>query len=221
MLDLGLGSPEDVATNLAEMWRINRYLGGLRALTSHLYPRLAASPDGVTVADLGSGSGEVPVAIARWARKRDLNVRILAVDWAGRNLAVTRANVADTPEVSLLQADANRMPLPPCSVDYVISSLFIHHFAPVQAVGVLRAAYLCARRAIIMSDLVRGWLPLVAFKLVQPIFAHNFLTRHDGALSIRRSYTPAELRQLAEAAGLHNARVHTHWPWRMTLVADR
>lgn len=73
----------------------------------------------------------------------------------------------------------------------------------------------------IMCDLVRGWLPLLAFRLVQPVFARHFLTRHDGALSIRRAYTPRELLDLAHAAGLPHARVHTHWPWRMTLVVER
>jgi hypothetical protein len=77
-----------------------------------------------------------------------------------------------------------------------------------------------ARRGVIMSDLARGWLPLAAFKLVQPIFARHPFTRHDGALSIRRAYTAAELRALAGAAGLRAARVHTHWPWRLTLVSE-
>jgi hypothetical protein len=72
-----------------------------------------------------------------------------------------------------------------------------------------------------MNDLVRGWQPWIAFKAVQPLFARHYLTRHDGALSVRRAYTPAELRELADAAGLTRAVVHTSWPWRMTLVFDR
>ena len=38
--------------------------------------------------------------------------------------------------------------------------------------------------------------------------------------SVRRAYTPRELRALAQAAGLAPARVTAHWPWRMTLVYD-
>jgi hypothetical protein len=72
-----------------------------------------------------------------------------------------------------------------------------------------------------MSDLVRGWLPYFSFKLIQPIFAHNYLTRHDGALSIRRAYTPRELHRFALRAGLPEPRVHVHWPWRMTLVVEK
>src|SRR5579859_1938001 len=74
LLDLGLGSPTDVAANLAEMWRANRYLGGLGALTRHLYPRLMACTEPViTVADLGCGSAEIPRKIVGWAQRRGLN----------------------------------------------------------------------------------------------------------------------------------------------------
>ena len=80
-------------------------------------------------------------------------------------------------------------------------------FAPLYINGVL--ALLCV-----------FVLPGLAFRLVQPVLARHPFTRHDGQLSIRRAYTPPELRALAAAAGLEGARVYTHWPWRMTLVVD-
>jgi SAM-dependent methyltransferase len=225
-LDQGRGSDRDVAANLEEMWRINLRLGGLGALTRHLYPRVMAADGPVTLLDLGTGSAHVPLAIARWARSTGRPLRICGVDWAGRHLAVARRAVArrkvnGQAKVSLLQADASRLPVAPSGVDFVVSSLFLHHFAPGPAIDLLRSASAIARRSLIMSDLVRGRLPWLAFKLLQPIFARQALTRHDGALSIRRAYTPAELRELAAAAGLRGARVYEHWPWRMTLVADR
>jgi SAM-dependent methyltransferase len=219
-LDQGRGTPADVAANLAEMARTNRYLGGLASLTRHLYPRLHAAPDPVRVLDLGAGAGQVALAVCAWARAHQRDVRVVALDWSARNLAVARAHMAADPSVHLLRADAGRLPLAPRSFDFVISTLFLHHLAPGAAVAVLRAAALSARRAVVMSDLARGWLPLAAFRLVQPVFARHPFTRHDGALSIRRAYTRAELSTLAAAAGLEAARVHAHWPWRLTLVAD-
>src|SRR5436190_101068 len=117
LLDLGLGSPMDTATNLAEMWRINRDLGGFRALTHHLYPRLTAIKNPITLADLGSGSADIPLALVRWARTRGLKLRIFAMDWADRCLAVARMHVNGTPEISLLQADASHLPFE--SVDFI------------------------------------------------------------------------------------------------------
>jgi 2-polyprenyl-3-methyl-5-hydroxy-6-metoxy-1,4-benzoquinol methylase len=218
LLELGHGTLADVQQNLNEMWRINRWLGGFSSLTRHLYPRLASS---VTIADLGTGSAEALIAIQQWAQLHHINLNLIAVDWAPRHLNIARQHINGTGAIHLLRADANRLPFPPNSVDFIISSLFLHHFTPEQVIHVLRSSYAAARNGIIMNDLVRGWMPYTAFKLVQPVFARHYLTRHDGALSVRRAYTPDELRDLAQAAGLHNITIHTNFPWRMTLVADK
>jgi ubiquinone/menaquinone biosynthesis C-methylase UbiE len=221
LLDLGVGSPDDVRQSFADLWRINRFLGGIRALTVHLYPRLAAQEGIVSCVDIGAGSGEIASLIARWAARRGIHLRMVALDIAARNLALARERTQAASGVSLVQADVTCLPLGEESVDYVISSLFLHHFTPEQVITILRSTFACARRGIIMSDPVRGWLPALGFKLVQPVFARSFLTRYDGAASVRRAYTPAEFRQLARAAGLKNVHVHTHFPFRMTLVADK
>lgn len=222
LLDEGAGTPTDVQQNLAEMWRVNRYAGGLRALTQHLYPRLKQQRnETVTIADIGCGAANLGVHLVKWAQRNGLNVRVLAVDIAARNLHVARQTTLNTPAVHLVQADAMRPPFSFNTVDYVISSLVLHHFASATLIGLLQACFKLARCGIIMSDLVRGRLPMLAFHLAQPIFARNALTRHDGKLSIRRSYTLAELRTLAEEAELPDAQVHAHFPWRMTLVVDK
>ena len=216
-LDDGRGSGADVEDNLDEMWRLNRWLGGVRALTRHLYPRLLAVPGPASVLDLGTGAAQFPAAIAAWARRQRTTVNVFGLDWAARNLAVARWR---SQPVGLLQADAQRPPLAAGAVDFVISSLFLHHFTPEAVIALLRTGYATARRSLIMTDLVRGVLPGLAFRLVQPALARHPFTRHDGQLSIRRAYTPAELRALAAAAGLAGARVYAQWPWRMTLVVD-
>ncbi len=224
-LDQGRGSAADAAANLADMALTNRGLGGTHALTRHLWPRLLAAPGPLTVLDLGTGAADLPLVLTRWARDHRREVRVVGLDWSARNLAIARQAVTRTPTagpaaIRLLRADAGRLPLAPGSVDYIISTLFIHHLKPPEVIALLREAQAIARRGLIMSDLARGWLPLAAFKLVQPVFARHPFTRHDGALSIRRAYTAAELGALAGEAGLRGFQVHTHWPWRLTLVVD-
>ncbi len=221
LLDQGQGTEQDVWENLVEMQRINDVFGGTSALTRHLFPRLLLHNDPVTLLDLGTGGAGLPRNIARWARRLRLPMQVLAVDWSGRNLAISQRQAARFQEVQLLQADARSLPVAPGQVDYVISILFLHHLSPEQIVRVFADSYSLANQAVIMSDLIRGWMPYLAFKLIQPIFARNYLTRHDGALSVRRAYTPEELSRLAVRAGLPNPRVFVHWPWRMTLVVEK
>jgi SAM-dependent methyltransferase len=221
LLDLGQGSARDVAENLAEMQRFNDLLGGTRALTRHLYPRLLLHNNPVRIADLGTGGAGLPVTLAHWARRLKIPLAVVGVDWSQRSLAVAARRINRLPEITLLQADAQCLPFQPVQFDYIISSLMLHHFSPHQLVSLLRQCYTLAGRAVIMSDLARGWLPFLGFKLIQPVLARNYLTRHDGALSIRRAYTPRELHRLALRAGIPNPRVFNHFPGRMTLVVDK
>jgi ubiquinone/menaquinone biosynthesis C-methylase UbiE len=221
LLDLNEGSPADVAENLAEMQRINDVLGGTSALTRHLYPLLLRHSGPVTLLDVGTGGAGLPRRICSWAKQKRKIVRVLAVDRSWRSISFGQQAAGECAQIQLIQADALDLPLPAGSVDYVISTLFVHHLRPNGVQRMLREALRLARCGVVMSDLVRGWLPLAAFRVVQPFFARNYLTRHDGSLSIRRAYTPPELEAMAGLAGLPQSRVFAHFPWRMTLVVEK
>ena len=130
LLDLGWGNASDVADNLREMELTNRYLGGYRALTRHLFPRLAAAGNPVSVLDIGTGGAGLPRLIAEWARLHEVAVSVLAVDRAVRHLAVAAAVARPYPEVMLVQAEGHHLPVPRRGADYTISSLVLHHHAP-------------------------------------------------------------------------------------------
>jgi ubiquinone/menaquinone biosynthesis C-methylase UbiE len=249
LLDQGAGTLDDVRVNLDEMWRLGAMLGGLRALTAHLLPMLrdekqrkdfnhrahrehrgtqrnsdittTDKSETVTVVDLGTGGARLPVYLAEWARRNGIGIQVIALDLSARNLSIAQENIGESSEIQLVQGDVTALPFAAGSVDVFTSSLFLHHFAPDALTKLLRETYRGARRGIVMSDITRGVLPLAGFRLVQPIFARHKLTQRDGITSIRRAYTSDELLQIAREAGLIHARVYRHFPWRMTLVADK
>ena len=69
----------------------------------------------------------------------------------------------------------------------------------------LRELRRVSRRGVVVNDLRRGWMPYVATLASTHAFARSPITRHDGPLSLRRSYTLAELDDLAADAGLRPA----------------
>ncbi|HET7274893.1 MAG TPA: hypothetical protein VFI91_06915, partial [Longimicrobiaceae bacterium] len=73
----------------------------------------------------------------------------------------------------------------------------------------------------IVSDLRRSLAGLAGARLLaSTVWGAHPVTRHDGPLSVRRAFTPAELAGLADAAGWPNARVRTHPFFRVSLVLN-
>ena len=68
-----------------------------------------------------------------------------------------------------------------------------------------------------MIDLHRHPVAYVFYTTIGRLMLHNRLLREDGALSILRSFAPAELLRLAARAGLQRARVERRFPYRLVL----
>ena len=118
-----------------------------------------------------------------------------------------------------MRADAFALPLADSSVDIVVSSLFLHHFRAPQIVQLLREFDRVARAGWVMNDLVRHIAPLLFFKTTWPIFARSYLTRHDGAASLRRGYTVQEMQQIV--APINGAAVRAHFPFRLSITRQK
>ena len=203
----------ELAGALRAITQLNRFFGGRRLTLRHVRRLLAALPADrlVTVLDVGAGAADIPVALARWARRRGRHIRVLALDRDSATLTYARGYAAAYPEITLVQGDALALPVPPGSVDIVISAMTLHHLQPEEAVRYLAEIDTVSRLGWVVNDLVRG---RVAHRLVWAatrLFSRNAMARHDGPMSILRSYTPSELASLCEKAGLFDVIV-SHQP---------
>jgi ubiquinone/menaquinone biosynthesis C-methylase UbiE len=123
------------------------------------------------------------------------------------------------PEISSVQGSGLALPFPNAAVDYVISSLTLHHFDDAGAVCLLREMGRVARRGVFLIDLHRNPTAYFFYTTLGHLFLHNRLIREDGALSILKSFTPDELEELGQQAGLKNVTVEKHFPSRLVLIA--
>ena len=91
-------------------------------------------------------------------------------------------------EISSVRGDALELPFSEAQFDYVICSLFTHHFVDEQVVRIVREMSRVARRRIFVIDLHRHPIAYLLYTTLGKLVLHNRLLRHDGALSILRSF---------------------------------
>jgi SAM-dependent methyltransferase len=214
----------ELARSLGDLRRVNRWLGGTRVVLHHLEALFARHPrPSYRLLDVATGAGDIPVQVARWARERDVQVEIVASDNHATTLGLAREQVAGNPAVRVAEADALALPWPDESFDVVLLSTALHHFDDeADCVRVLREMHRVGRIGMIVNDLARSRATLLGARLLAAtLWRTHPVTRHDGPLSVRRAFTPAELRGLAARAGLQGARVHSHLPFRVALVVEK
>jgi len=203
---------------LRELRRVNYFLGDIHALKKTLWRDIENENfRKFSVLDVGAGSGELLRAIAGFAQNKkdawlaglELNAR------SARAILEESKNLRE--EIFSVRGDALILPFADASFDYVICSLFTHHFTDENVVKILSEMKRVSRRKIFVIDLHRHALAYFLYTTVGRLFLYNRLIRHDGALSIRRSFRPEELKNLALRAGLENVSVERHFPFRLVL----
>ena len=221
LLDAGEGTDEDVARSLSDLRRINRFLGGRRVVVNSISTCLdGASAERVSLLDVGTGSADIPMAVAEYCKSRGVKTFIAAVDISERNLRISRARLGVSSEIHFVRADSLKLPFLDRSFDFVTASLFLHHFREEDVVRLLADFGRIARRAVIVNDLVRNLVPYYFTRIAGPILAASFLTRNDAPVSVLRGFTVDEMKDLARRAGLKHLEVKRVFPYRLSLVAD-
>jgi hypothetical protein len=203
---------EEIAGCLNTIARLNGLFGGRWITLRHVRRLLRTVPTQrvITVLDVGAGAADIPVTLVRWARRHGRRLRVFALDRGRATLGYARAYTAAYPEITLIQGDALDLPVRPESVDIVISAMTLHHLGPEEAARYLREIDGAAWRGWVVNDLVRGRIAHRLVWLLTRLLTRSAMARHDGPLSILRSYTPPEVTALCEKAGLFDVRVVHH-----------
>ena len=206
---------DDMACCMMDIARVNGLFGGRMVTMIHVKRLLAALPADhlITVLDVGTGAGDIPRALVRWARGEGRRIRVFALDRDADTLKIAARVVRAYPEISFLRGDALLLPIRPGSVDLTISAMTLHHLEPDAGVRYLAEMDAAARVGMIVNDLVRSRIAHAVVWLITRFITRSAISRHDGPLSVKRSYTPHEVSGLCEKAGVRDASVVHHWPY--------
>ena len=218
-----MDDPEASRADLAEALRylrlINRRLGGTRAALNQFNRWLVGWDRGrvVRILDVGTGSADIPLAIADWARKSGIAVQIVGVDRHPVTVELAREHVRHRSEIEVVQADALKLMdvFLPASFDFAHAGLFLHHLQDIEVMTVLRIMDRLTTGGIVWNDLVR--LPFPRLWLWPLTRGTDAMVKHDALVSVQAGFTKSEAVNLAGRAGLNNVQYRRHLLHRFTL----
>ena len=205
--------PEKLRRTYAQFWLINSVVSGWRRnYVRYLRPQFDSGRTN-TLLDIGSGGGDVPRMLARWARRDGLRLEITGIDPDPRAHAFASSRPA-LPGLSFRRAFSSELVAEGRTYDVVISNHVLHHLTDGEFSVLLADSEVLGRRLSLHGDIERSRWGYALFSAgTLPFFPGSFI-RQDGLTSIRRSYTAAEL----AAAAPPGWRCLQQRPWQNLLM---
>ncbi|WP_115789137.1 class I SAM-dependent methyltransferase [Arthrobacter silvisoli] len=166
-----------------------------------------------TLLDIGCGGGDVVRRLAGRAAREGLRLEATGADPDSRAHAFATSRKAPD-GVRYRRALSSELVAEGARYDVVISNHVLHHLSATELADVLADSELLARRLVLHNDLRRSRLAYLLFLVAFWPLGPGSYIHTDGLASIRRSYTPAELRKIVPPGW----QVERNGPWHILLV---
>lgn len=215
-MDEQSATPSELAAVLADLSVVNTVtlarlptLAFMRRVSRGLLPGAR-----LRVLDVGYGEGDMLRRVHRWGARAGVRLDLAGVDLDPASAPAAEA--ATPPEWGIRYRTGNVFDQPPGGQDVVLSSLFTHHLTDAQVVDFLVWMERSAARGWFINDLHRHALAYEGFRLLSAAAGWHPMVRHDGAVSVTRSFRRRDWDGLLRRAGLRGvAQVRWHMPFRL------
>jgi SAM-dependent methyltransferase len=219
MMDVPGNSVELLAGNLSDLRMLNRHLRGSRGVLLALQRAIGREPlKQMSILDVGTGSADIPAAILAWAQRRNVAAKIIGMEAESITARIAAKRAQQLADMKIIQGDAGAAPFLPRSFDFVVASQLLHHFAEAKIIALLKQWAELARRAIVISDLVRHPVAYHGIRLLTKLATRNLMTLTDAPLSVRRAFAFGEWRELLRQANIGPVEMIAVFPFRMAAV---
>src|ERR1043165_1587921 len=137
-IDTGNYTPEEYESCISELQLVNRWMGDAHSLRTTLFPDVEARGlSKFSILDVGAGSGELLRVTANWARESGRQVQAVGLELNERSAESINEESERFDEIMAVRGNALKLPFAESQFDYVICSLFTHHFVDEQVVQIL------------------------------------------------------------------------------------
>jgi ubiquinone/menaquinone biosynthesis C-methylase UbiE len=166
--------------------------------------------------DVGCGPGYLSAQISR----KFPDLKISGLDISESTVIIAKRNwpLDSYDNLEFLAGDAQRMPFSGNSVDFVVSSLSLHHWQDARMAFREIHRVLKPGGRFLIFDLRRdgpGYF-YYGLKIGQALLAPGAIRRTNGAVgSFWAAYTPAELKKILDEIPVENLRIESHFGWML------
>ena len=165
------------------------------------------------VLDVACGEGDMLRRLRRWSRHTGHALSLTGIDLNPLGIDAARAAAPADSAIEFRVGDALRSSLD--GFDVVISSLFTHHLEDDDVVRFVRRMEQAAAVGWFINDLHRDRLAFHGFRALSGFAGWHRFVRHDGPVSVARSFRRADWRKLLARADVGTAAsIRWHLPYR-------
>lgn len=216
LMDAGDLDPATYAALIGDLARVNTVTLARRPTLAFL-KRATDGRKRLRLLDVGFGDGDMLRSISRWCVQHEVAAELVGVDLNPRSEPAARAHTPAGMSIRYVTGDYADMG---GDWDAIVSSLVAHHMTHDQLLAFLR--YMEANaRSWFVNDLHRHRFAYAGFPLLAWAARWHPIVRHDGRLSIARSFRPGEWRAILAEAGVEGARVFRAFPFRLCVERIR
>lgn len=212
---------------------INRMISRWKAVYNTFIRPLLTEDRTYHLLDVGSGGGDITRNIWWWAKRDGYHLDVTGIDPDPRALEYSRRQylpgrrVPDSleadPQGSQPSTQLNFLPgrtRDLCqkneTFDFVVCNHVLHHLSDTEVRPFLNELQQLATHRIICSDIERSSIGYLLFYFITwPLFPDSYI-RTDGLLSIRKSFSLEELRQLVP----DHWSVQRQFPYRLIVIGE-
>lgn len=211
-------SGTEITDTFDSIEKVNAWLGGNQVLVDSFKKctqRLHASS--LVLHDLGCGSGDGLISLAKFARKKKRTVQFTGIDANAHVIDLAKKQSSNFPEIEYRVQNIFAKAYQIQGADIATFNLCLHHFSEEEIDQLLDKCKAAGVKAIIINDLHRHWLAYYAFHLVCWIFRSPKIAKEDGLLSIRKGFKRQELHEMAQNIS-PDYQLRWRWAFRWQLL---
>lgn len=211
--------PEKLRNTYAQFGAVNALVSGWDKVYGRFIRPFAAARSHTHLLDVGSGGGDLPRRVAKWAKRDGINLTITAIDPDERATSYARAQ-PHPDNVTFRSVSTTDLLQMGEAFDLVTSNHLLHHLSKEEVEKICCETAQLSRGLVVHKDLERADLAYVGFAALAKTFFHNSFIAHDGLVSIRRSFTKEELQEVTQDVEMRGWHVERTFPFHLLLIRD-